>query len=117
MIRKRIEGVLPDWLAKAEAAASPELRGFAEGVRQDEAAVSAALEEEWSNGQVEGQVNRLKVIATDYPDRHTPSLGGYTTRAALCGAAPIGRLAHPSAGYLWRQLMSNTRDSRRPPAR
>jgi transposase len=62
MIRKRIAGVLPDWLAKAEAAASPELRGFAEGVRQDEAAVSAALEEEWSNGQVEGQVNRLKVI-------------------------------------------------------
>jgi transposase len=62
MIRKQAVGSLPDWLAKAEAAASPELRGFAEGVRQDEAAVSAAIKEEWSNGQVEGQVNRLKVI-------------------------------------------------------
>jgi transposase len=62
MIRKRVVGRLPDWLAKAEAAASTEVRGFAEGARQDEAAVSAALKEEWSNGQVEGQVNRLKVI-------------------------------------------------------
>jgi transposase len=39
-----------------------ELRAFARGVRDDEAAVSAALTEEWSNGQVEGQVNRLKCI-------------------------------------------------------
>ena len=31
-------------------------------LRQDEAAVSAALTEPWSNGPVEGQVKRLKTI-------------------------------------------------------
>jgi transposase len=29
---------------------------------QDQAAVEAALSLEWSNGQVEGQVNRLKFL-------------------------------------------------------
>ena len=37
-------------------------RRFAEGIRQDEAAVAAALTADWSNGPVEGHVNRLKVI-------------------------------------------------------
>jgi transposase len=62
MIRKQSTRLLPEWLTQAEAAASPELRGFAGGIRQDETAVAAALHEPWSNGQVEGQVNRLKVI-------------------------------------------------------
>ncbi len=31
-------------------------------VHKDEAAVRAALSLSWSNGQVEGQVNRLKLI-------------------------------------------------------
>lgn len=35
---------------------------FAMGLRQDAAAVRAALETVWSNGQTEGQVNRLKLI-------------------------------------------------------
>jgi transposase len=39
-----------------------ELSGFAEGLKQDEAAVKAALSLEWSNGQVEGQINRLKLV-------------------------------------------------------
>jgi transposase len=117
LVRKTNQGTLSWWLARAESSKCRELQSFAASLRQDEAAVAAALSEPWSNGPVEGAVNRLKVITTDYPDRHTPSLGGYTTRAALCGAAPIGRLDRPSAGYLWRLLMSNTRDSRRPPAR
>ncbi len=62
MIRRQSARLLSDWLADASACASPELRGFATGIRQDEAAVSAALTEKWSNGQVEGQVNRLQVI-------------------------------------------------------
>jgi transposase len=35
---------------------------MATGIRQDYAAVKAAFSSEWSNGQVEGQVKRLKVI-------------------------------------------------------
>lgn len=62
MIRKEQTTPLKDWWAKAEGSLSQEMRGFAQGIRQDEAAVSAAMTEPWSNGQVEGQVNRLKVI-------------------------------------------------------
>ena len=40
----------------------PELRRFAEGIRRDEAAVQAAVSGRWSNGPVEGHVNRLKTI-------------------------------------------------------
>ncbi len=47
------------WL---EAAAASELGGFVAGLRQDEAAVHATIGEPWSNGAVEGQVNRLKLI-------------------------------------------------------
>jgi transposase len=32
------------------------------GIKQDEAAVAAAITEPWSNGPVEGQINRLKLI-------------------------------------------------------
>jgi transposase len=47
-----------DWLRAAERSGCRELRLFAAGVRQDESAVT----EQWSNGPVEGQVNRLKTI-------------------------------------------------------
>jgi transposase len=39
-----------------------ELKAFARGLEQDRAAVNAALSQEWSNGQVEGQVHRLKLL-------------------------------------------------------
>ena len=47
------------WLA---AAAESELRAFAAGIRRDCDAVLAALLSQWSNGQVEGQVNRVKLV-------------------------------------------------------
>jgi transposase len=31
-------------------------------LRRDQAAVAAALTSEWSSGQVEGQINRLKLV-------------------------------------------------------
>jgi len=37
------------------------LKGFAQGLHGDPA-VRAALRMEWSNGQVENQINRLKLI-------------------------------------------------------
>ena len=45
-----------------ESSAYPELRRFAAGIRRDEAAVGAAVRGPWSNGPVEGHVNRLKTI-------------------------------------------------------
>jgi len=62
MLRRAGAMTLADWLAAAEGSGCPELRSFAQGLRQDEAAVAAALSEAWSNGPVEGQVNRLKTI-------------------------------------------------------
>jgi transposase len=61
-IRKAGTQTLGDWLAAVAASGCTELRSFAAGLRQDEAAVSAALTEPWSNGPVEGHVNRLKTI-------------------------------------------------------
>ena len=62
LIRKRSSETLGEWLARGEASPDPDLRRFAEGIRRDEAAVQAAVTEVWSNGPVEGHVNRLKTI-------------------------------------------------------
>jgi transposase len=62
MVRKRSELALAEWLAKAEASPCAALGNCAVGLRSDEAAVAAAWKEQWSNGPVEGQVNRLKLI-------------------------------------------------------
>ena len=62
LVRRQSAMPLTTWLATAEASSCPELRGFAAGLRQDEAAVAAGLSEVWSNGPVEGHVNRLKLI-------------------------------------------------------
>jgi transposase len=62
LIRKQSQGTLTDWLSRAESSPCPELRHFAEGIRRDEAAVLAAVTGPWSNGPVEGHVNRLKAI-------------------------------------------------------
>lgn len=62
LIRKRSPGTLADWLIKGEASLNLELRRFAEGIRRDEAAVLGAMTQRWSNGPVEGHVNRLKTI-------------------------------------------------------
>ncbi|HET8842754.1 MAG TPA: transposase, partial [Ktedonobacteraceae bacterium] len=52
---------LDAWLALAEQSSLPEFKRFAHGIRRDYAAVKAAFSSEVSNGQVEGQVQRLKV--------------------------------------------------------
>ena len=57
MVRNAREDALETWLDEAEE--SP-LGAFARGLRRDQAAVTAALREPWSNGQTEGQINRLK---------------------------------------------------------
>jgi len=54
-------GVLA-WLEEAGASAAPEIRRFAQGLKHDLDAVLAAFRLPWSQGQVEGQVNRLKTL-------------------------------------------------------
>ncbi len=62
MIRERQANQLDAWLDDAQASALPDLRNFAVGLRRDYAADQAGLSLPWSQGQVEGQVNRLKMI-------------------------------------------------------
>ena len=59
MVRARDVAALHDWLTAARYSA---LRGFVVGLISDIDAVRAALSQPWSNGPVEGQVNRLKLL-------------------------------------------------------
>jgi len=61
MTNRRVED-LDGWLGASESLESEPLRQFVRGLRQDYAAVRQAFSSVWSNGQVEGQVNRLKTI-------------------------------------------------------
>jgi transposase len=62
IIRTQAATELEPWLVAAETSALSELREFAGGMRRDEAARQATLDYAWSSGQVEGQINRLKLI-------------------------------------------------------
>jgi transposase len=50
------------WLMKSVQSDIPELKRFIAGLQRDYEAVIAAVEQHWSNGQVEGQVHRLKLL-------------------------------------------------------
>lgn len=62
LMKNRRTDELKSWLSKVEKSKISELVGFVNGIRQDFAAVEAAFSSRWSNGQTEGQVNRLKFI-------------------------------------------------------
>ena len=63
MAHDRQGRALDDWIQRARDRAMPrELRAFATGLRSDYGAVKAAMTTDWSNGQVEGQVNSLNLI-------------------------------------------------------
>jgi transposase len=62
MVKQRQGRRLDGWLARAHQSSSVELRGFAAGIKRDYAAVKAALSLPWSQGQVEGQITRLKCL-------------------------------------------------------
>ena len=53
---------LQSWIDAASHANQPELKGFAQGLLRDLQAVQAAVTTTHSSGQVEGQINRLKLI-------------------------------------------------------
>jgi transposase len=59
ILRERDATAFDSWLTAAKATA---LRGFVAGIVGDIQAVRAALSQPWSNGPVEGQVNRLKML-------------------------------------------------------
>lgn len=62
ILTQRCSEQLDPWLQQCEQSGISELVGFARGLRRDESAVRAALRYDWSQGQIEGQVNRLKLL-------------------------------------------------------
>src|SRR5215204_2461470 len=62
VVKERRAGELRKWLINARLSEIPEFVSFANGLTADIGAVRAALEYEWSQGQVEGQVHRLKLV-------------------------------------------------------
>jgi transposase len=58
-IRRRDAAAWPGWL---EAAANSPYARFARRLQRDKHAVAAALQLPWSNGMVEGQIHRLKIL-------------------------------------------------------
>ena len=61
-ITGRSEAKLDAWMDAATKSQLPEFENFMMVLRRDEAAVRAAASSKWSNGQTEGQVNRLKMM-------------------------------------------------------
>ncbi len=62
MVRDQLAAAFDEWMTDAHASSIREVRQFARNLRNDEAAIRAALEHPWSQGQVEGQVHRLKLV-------------------------------------------------------
>jgi len=62
MLRLRRGQDFERWLAAVEASQIPELRRFAQGLLKDRNAVVAGLTLSYSNGPVEAQVQKLKVV-------------------------------------------------------
>jgi transposase len=54
--------MLEDWFKRAMDVSKSHLKTFVNGLKSDIKAVRNSIITNWSNGQVEGQVNRLKSI-------------------------------------------------------
>ena len=80
MVRNGEHDDLEEWLGEAEGSL---LASLARGLNADRHAVLAALREPWSNGQTEGQINKLKALKRQMYGRANLDL----LRARLVAAA------------------------------
>jgi transposase len=62
IVREGQPGGFDRWLARAMASAVGPLQRFAAGLHADYKAVKAGIMLPWSNGPVEGHINRLKMM-------------------------------------------------------
>ncbi len=76
LVRQRQPAQLEPWLARADQSTLAPFRRFARGLRADYGAVQAAVTLPWSQGPIEGQINRLKLL-----------------QRQLCGRAKLDLLA------------------------
>jgi transposase len=62
LVRQHQPTQLDPWLARAATSALLPFQRFAKGLREDYAAVKAGITLPWSQGPIEGQINRLKTL-------------------------------------------------------
>jgi transposase len=62
MLRMRQGELLDDWIKQAKESGISERCGFAKSLLKDYQAVKGGLMLEWSQGQTEGQIQRLKFL-------------------------------------------------------
>jgi len=62
IVRQRERDQLLDWMKQVEASSFRDVKRFVAGLQQDKEEVLAGLTVVYSNGQVEGFVNKLKLI-------------------------------------------------------
>jgi transposase len=80
MVRTKNNADLDPWIAEAKTSL---VASFVAGIVKDKAAVSAAITEPWSNGQVEAQITKLKLVKRQMYGRAKIDL----LQARLLGAA------------------------------
>jgi transposase len=62
LLHEQSDAGLTQWFKEVQNSQIPELISFAKGLQRDEAAVRAGLRLKWSQGPVEGAINKLKLI-------------------------------------------------------
>ena len=74
MLRSKSVGKLGAWLRDAQKSGLYAMQRFARTAQRDIDAVRNAITEPWSNGQTEGQINRLKALKRTMYGRAGPEL-------------------------------------------
>lgn len=62
LVRQKQSDKLEEWYERVESSQIKAFIGFAKSLKEDWAAVKNGVTLSWSNGQVEGQINRLKML-------------------------------------------------------
>ena len=62
MVREQQPDELDSWLERAAASPVDAFRRFAKRLREDYDSIKAGVTLPWSNGPVEGHINRLKML-------------------------------------------------------
>lgn len=62
VFRAKQSDALQNWLLEANRTGLPEITRFCDGLNRDANAIISAVVLPWSNGQVEGQIHRLKLV-------------------------------------------------------
>ena len=62
IVREHKGDDLTPWIEEVARSGLADFKSFAQGIQRDYSAVLAGITKPWSNGQTEGQVNRIKLI-------------------------------------------------------